>query len=216
MLWILCSLLCCGLIARELLGAWRGDRPDPVYPPYVIVLTLLAAGFAWPPFSTWQFERFLEQKARLLTEGRKVSVHCNTLFDSLFDPEMLAAGHANLESGKIVIQTPWCGVLRSYLDAPEDADGEAIFSLSLFTHEVMHIRGERNEAATECQAIQYYARMARLLGVPGGLADAHAQHNYREIYLVHRSNAGDNFRHYFSSECAPGKALDLRLSDSVW
>jgi hypothetical protein len=215
MLWILFSVFFCALAVREIFGAGRAERSEPIYVPYLILVLLLALGFAWPPFNTWRFERLLEEKAGLLAEGRPVSVHCNTLFDTMLDRNMLAAGHANPRTGEIVFQKPWCDVLRDYLDAPERADDRQIVALNLFTHEVMHIRGEMNEAATECQAVQYNVRAARLLGVPAPLAKAHARHYYTALYS-RRGKVGGYSGVYFSKQCASGAALDLALPDSTW
>jgi hypothetical protein len=215
MLWILASLFFCALAVREVFGAGRGQRSEPVYVPYLVLVLLLAVGFAWPPLSTWRFERFLEEKAMLLAEGKPVSVHCNTLFDTMFDRNMLAAGHANPSTGEIVFQKPWCDVLRDYLDAPARADDRQIVSLNLFTHEVMHIRGEMNEAVTECQSVQHNLRAARLLAVPDALARAHARHYYEKLYAM-RGQVGGYSGMYFSDQCGPGKSMDLNLPDSTW
>ena len=157
----------------------------------------------------------LERQALILTEGRPVSFHCNTLLDTMFDRNSLAAGHANPETGDIVFQKPWCDVLRDYLDDPEDADDRELASLNLFTHEAMHIRGELNEAATECQSVQRNHRAARLLGVGAALADAHAIRYFRDVYAL-RERSGAFSATYHSTECRPGGALDERLTDAVW
>jgi hypothetical protein len=215
MFWLLGALLFCALIVRELASAWRTDRPDPIYPPYLILLAALAAACAWPVVSMWRFERFLEEKAMLLTDGKPVSVHCNTVVDTMFDRHQLAAGHANPATGDIVFQTPWCDVLRDYLDDPASAEDRQIVSLNLFTHEAMHIRGELNEATTECQSVQYNHRAARLLGVPDALAKAHAQRYYTVLYAS-RGQIGGYAGMYFSDRCASGRDMDLGLPDSTW
>jgi hypothetical protein len=215
MLWILCSLLFCGLALREIFGFGQGGRTEPIYWPYLMLVMALAAACAWPPLSTWRFERFLEGKAMLLVDGKPVSVHCNGVFDTMFDRNMLAAGHANPQTGEIVFQSPWCDVLRDYLDDPQRADDEQIASLNLFTHEVMHIRGELNEAVTECQSVQYNLRMARMLGVPDALAKAHARRYYETLYAM-RGQVGGYSGMYFSDQCGPGKPMDLALPDSSW
>lgn len=215
MLWLLLSSLFVYLAIRELRAPWHREHPQRIYPPYLLLVCALALAFAWPPVSTWRFERFLESTARVLSDGRPVSVHCNTLFDTMLDPNALAAGHADPRTGRIVLQKPWCGVLRDYLAAPEDADGRAIHSLNLFTHEVMHVRGILDEAITECHAVQYNRQMAELLGVTPELAREHAQRYYREGYAM-RARVGGLAGAYYSPECAPGRALDLRLPNSTW
>jgi hypothetical protein len=215
MLWMALSLAFVWLALRELCSPWDRHHPQPVHPPYLLLVCALAVGFAWPPVSTWRFERFLESKGRVLAEGRPVSVHCNTLLDTMLDPNALAAGHANLATGRIVLQKPWCSTLRDYLDDPAAADERRIQSLNLFTHEVMHVRGLLDERVTECHAVQYNRRMAELLGVPAPLALEHARRYYRESYTL-RAQVGGLAGSYHSPECAQGRALDLRLPDSIW
>jgi hypothetical protein len=215
MLWIALSLAFASLAVRELHSPWRRDHPQPIHPPYLLLVSAIAVAFAWPPVSTWRFERFLESRARVLSDGRPVSVHCNTLLDTMLDPNALAAGHANPRTGRIVLQKPWCSTLRDYLDDPERADDRGLHSLNLFTHEVMHVRGILDERITECHSVQYNRRMAELLGVPAPLARTHALRYYREGYAM-RAQVGGLAGAYFSAECAPGRALDLRLPDSTW
>lgn len=215
MLLTLCALFFSWLAVREIFGGVRSDRPDPIFLPYLLLVSALAIACAWPPLSAWRFERFLEEKAMLLTEGKPATVHCNTLFDTMFDGQQLAAGHANPITGEIVFQKPWCSHLRDYLDDPEAADEREINSLNLFTHEAMHIRGEMGEAVTECQAVQRNYRAARLLGVPDAVAKGAALRYYTQLY-AQRQSSGAHAAKYYSSECAPGKALDERLPDSTW
>ena len=46
----------------------------------------------------------------------------------------------------------------------------------------MHIRGERNEALTECEAVQRNYRSAKLLGVPDATARKNALDYYNFAY----------------------------------
>jgi hypothetical protein len=215
MLMTLCAIFFGWLAVREIFGRFRTDRPEPIYVPYLLLVSALAIACAWPPLSAWRFERFLERNAMRLTDGKPVSVHCNTVLDTMLDRHSLYAGHANPTTGEIVFQKPWCGHLRQYLSDPQGAGEREIASLNLFTHEAMHIRGEMNEAATECQAVQRNYRAARLLGVPDAQAKVSAQRYYTEIY-ARRRNSGVFSASYHSDECAPGRALDERLPDSTW
>ncbi|VWX58729.1 conserved hypothetical protein [Burkholderiales bacterium 8X] len=221
MLWLLVSLFFCWLIWREFRlrrVARRGyDRPidTPVSKPYIAALLVLALLFAWTPFKYWRFERFLSAKASLLADGKRAVVHCNTVFDTFFDRETLAAGHANPLTGQIVLQHPYCGELMDFIDSPARPQPKGIVSLNIFTHESMHIRGELNEALTECQSVQRNARAAVLLGVPEVFARKAATEYYQRYYL--RRVGGEGFNAvYASDQCAPGKAMDERLADSTW
>ena len=191
------------------------SRPIPVSKPYLAVVLTLAVLFAWPPVHTWHFERFLSAKAIELADNHRAKVHCNTVWDTMLDTEMFAAGHASPDSGEIGLQQPWCGTLRSYLRHPSRASQEELWSLAMFTHESMHVRGELNEARTECEAVQRNYRAAKLLGVPDAIAKRNALDYYNHLYKARRDE-GIMQAEYYSEECAPGKAMDEHLSDSTW
>ena len=219
MLWILAALFFAWCAFREIrasIVAPAGfDFPRPIFKPYLALVLGLAAAFAWPPLHTRYFQWHLSVKATQLADDHPAKVHCNTLFDTMLDPEMLASGHANPRTGKIVIQKPWCSTLMAYLRHPARASHEELDSLDLFTHESMHIRGELNEARTECQAVQRNYRAARLLGVSDPIARRNALDLYR-INYQQRGQIGGMQGAYYSDQCAPGKAMDEHLSDSTW
>ena len=219
MLWILISLFFFWCAFREVRGsivAPNGyDFPQPVSRFYLALVLGLAVAFAWPTVHRWYFQWFLSVKATELADNHRAKVHCNTTFDTMLDPAMLAAGHANPLTGEIGIQKPWCDTLMSYLAHPARATDLEIVSLDIFTHESMHVRGEMNEALTECQAVQRNYRAAKLLGV----SDATAKQNALDIYNINyqlRGTIGGMQAAYYSDECAPGKAMDERLVDSTW
>jgi hypothetical protein len=219
MLWMLASVFFSWCAFREYLGSITPrpgyDSPMPITKPYFALVLALAVLCAWPPFHTWHFERFLSEKATELADGRRAKVHCNTLVDTMFDTEMLAAGHANPATGVIAFQSPWCGTLMSYLSHPGRADARELFAMGMFTHESMHVRGEMNEAKTECQAVQRNYRAAKLLGVSDSIAKQNALDYYNNFYKG-RGDLGILQAAYYSQECAPGKSWDEHLSDSTW
>ena len=219
MLFLLASLFFLGCAFREVRASMVApagfDLPQPVYKPYLIAVLALAALFAWPPLHRWHFEGFLSAKATELADNHRARVHCNTVFDTMLDPEMLAIGHADPRSGKIGIQHPWCSRLMAYLRHPGRANEEELWSLGMFTHESMHVRGELNEAITECEAVQRNYRAARLLGVPDDIARRNALYYYNVLYK-RRATIGGMQTAYYSDQCAPGKAMDEHLSDSSW
>jgi hypothetical protein len=219
MLWILASLFFLWCAFREIhasIVAPSGfDSPRPIYKPYLAIVLVLAVLFAWPPLHRWHFEHFLSARATELADDHPARVHCSTVVDTIFDPEMLSGGHADPRTGRIVIQPPGCGTLSSYLHHPDRASEQELWSLGLFTHESMHVRGQLDEALTECEAVQRNYRAAKLLGVPDRIAKENAL-DYFNIIYKRRSTLGPMQSQYFSAECAPGKAMDEHLSDSTW
>lgn len=219
MLWILISAFFawCGFreIRTSIVAPPEYSQPQPISKPYLAIVLALAALFAWRPVHIWHFERFLSEKATELADNHSAKVHCNTVWDTMLDTEMLASGHANIQTGEIGLQHPWCDTLRSYLNHPERANEDELWSLAMFTHESMHVRGEHNEARTECEAVQRNYRAAKLLGVSDGTARKNALDYYNILYQE-RGAIGGMQAAYYSLECAPGKALDEHLSDSTW
>jgi hypothetical protein len=220
MLWWCLSAFFFWLAAREIYFGFVPRRgfatPNPtISRPYVLTTAVIASALAYMPIRAWQFEQFLTAKAKTLSESDKAFVHCNTFVDSALDTNVFAAGHANPETGRMVFQHPWCDDLREHLKQPDKATLKGIHSVHLFAHEAMHIRGEMNEAKADCQAVQRYERAAMLLGVPERLAKTHGMTNYNGMYKQ-RGAIGGMAGQYYSDECAPGKALDEGLPDSVW
>src|SRR6185312_5666758 len=80
------------------------EVPRPVDEPYLALLLVLAALFAWPPLHRWHFEHFLSARATELADEHRAYVHCNTMLDTMLDSEMLAGAHASPTTGKIAIQ----------------------------------------------------------------------------------------------------------------
>jgi hypothetical protein len=219
MLWILISLFFLFCALREIRSSFVAppgfDLPMPVSKPYLIFVLALAALFAWPTVHRWHFQHFLSEKATELADNHRAKVHCNTMFDTMLDSEMLASGHANPRTGEIGIQKPWCDTLMSYLAHPGRASELEVESLDIFTHESMHVRGEMNEALTECEAVQRNYRAAKLLGVPDEIAKRNALDYYNTTYQM-REKIGGMQGAYYSDQCAPGKTMDEHLSDSTW
>lgn len=190
-------------------------RPSDISKSYVLIALLIASALAYTPWKTMRLERFLTEKARVLSGSNKATVHCNTLLDTALSSMSLSAGYADPETGKIAFQQPWCSVLMKHLKHPEKMDMKGIFSVQMFAHEAMHVRGERNEAVTECQAIQRHYRAALLLGIEPEVARESGL-LYFETKYQDRQRGGHMQTVYYSAECAPGKALDENLEDSTW
>lgn len=204
MLWILITLFFCWLIYNEL----NTDLPKSKL--YLTVLLSLALSCSWPPIHFWYFEHKLNSIAILLSENPSTRVHCNTLFDTVFDEDPGVGGHTDYTDDYIVIQYPLCSTLMDYLNHPYKANIDELTSLNILTHESMHARGEHDESKTECESVQRNFRTAKLLGVPDYIAKENAIAYYKEVYLKRKTGP------YFSEQCAPGKDMDEQLTDSIW
>ena len=176
---------------------------------YIAVFLSLAVLCARPTYNIWQLERLLTSKAALIADRDDVSVKCNSIMDTLFAGKGTSslAGTAYIDTGEIFFENAYCKEFIDYLDDPENASQDGIFSMHVFTHEVMHIKGEKNEQKTDCQAIQRNHKVGELLGVDRAIAIENAKRYYEQMYPSHP---------YFSPECKPKGKMDEKLRDSIW
>ncbi len=209
MFWYLViALLGAWLFARELkrptpFGAARGSFEIG----YLAVTGAMVLGGIGMALAHLNFERTLSVHAREVSGNPAADVHCQSVLETMVDQLPMAVAHANPSTGQIEFKATWCGHLDDYLDDPKNAKGETLWALHVFTHEVMHIRGERNEQVTDCQAYQRNYMMAERLGVPVDIAERHAA----EIY-ANRSR----HKNYFSDQCVRGGRLDEGLPYPPW
>ena len=208
MIWLALGLLFAWLSFRELQHGI--SQPEGITGSNRVLLLIylgLAVMLLWIPGKVWLFESKLTRIAQEISGHPNASVHCNTAFDAMFDNKVNRIGHANPQSGEIVLQVKWCDLLMDYIDNPQSADTQTRYSLMLFTHEVMHIRGELNEQKTECQAIQRNHMVGERLGIPQAIAKRHTRAYFQTDFHRHP---------YYSALCGPGKSMDEQLYNSIW
>jgi hypothetical protein len=207
--------------------AARADQRRVRVASLVVVLVLLVGVLA-AQWSKRANERRLAAVASELA-GRDVSIHCQSFWGELIDisgqsgsvwfdhegaPQdvadlnretckslaRLAAGDADsdLACVEAALQVGSCG-----------RDGDVlVHAVVTLAHESIHLRGERDEAATQCYAVQLTARTAQLLGVLPAQAAAVGRYA-----LARQSNMPAAYQ---SSECRPGGALDLHPETAFW
>jgi len=78
-------------------------------------------------------------------------------------------------------------------------------SLAVLAHEAWHLRGVRNEATTECYALQSGIRVGRRLG----LSDGRARQMMRQQLAENRLRDVATAEYRVTAECRNGGALDL-------
>jgi len=186
-------------------------RPFPYIT--VVVLTVLACASLAPFALRVRLEGRLTTAATELV-GTSVEVRCQS-FGGAFVDIGADLGYVVFDAdGKpeawTLIKRQQCGDLSDYLRSDkEHPTRDQIIAVHVLTHETIHVTGVRNEAETECKAMQLDAGMAALLGAsPQASADLAIAY-WREIYPW----MPDAYR---SEECAPGGALDAGRADAPW
>ncbi len=153
-------------------------------------------------------QRFTTEASRIA--GRKVRVYCDDAY-AFTGVGSDAAGVAFIPRALAFLEPTICRSL--YRIAFEGAIGprsEAAFAVTVLAHEATHLRGVRNEAETECYALQEGVELGRRLGLDASTArDLMVAQRARD--LSDASVARLDYR--LPAECRNGGSLDLRPND---
>ena len=140
---------------------------------------------------------------------RPVEVHCRPSGGKLlgpagdsgsvgFDLEGRPDDFAELTSGV-------CSTLHAYARHAASGDFDVAWSMNALAHESYHLAGVRNEAVTECYALQGVPFVARSLGATADQAEA--------LFWITAGRVRDAMpREYWTRDCYEGGPLDLRPS----
>jgi hypothetical protein len=193
----------------------------------VLAVVCCAAAFlGWRKYETRELEHRLGAIASEIA-GRHVRVHCQGVVGAtldvsaeagsvMFGPDGRPADVTDLkhdvckrlgryphEHGSATFACTTNGT-RCSLDALK-----SLHALQTLAHESWHLAGERDEAVTECNALQTTAWVAEQLGATAAEAQAAAGTVYRQLYPRMPSE-------YQTSECREGRALDRHPESPVW
>ncbi|MEM9602326.1 MAG: hypothetical protein AAGA11_05660 [Pseudomonadota bacterium] len=196
------------LIGREIRRPVPFDAPRGSFSyGYMATLSLCLLVCLGLALSHLRFEAMLTEHARAVSGNPDADVHCQSLLETMLDPLPMAVAHARPDTGQIEFKATWCSHLADHLADPGKAQAEALWAMHVFTHEVMHIRGEMNEQKTDCQAYQRNQAMAERFGIPADIAARNAAAIY-ENRSRHKT--------YYSPQCRPGGVLDEQLPFPPW
>jgi hypothetical protein len=214
--WLGAAALCAAALVA---ARWLGRRHDALGRPRafpvwsVVLLAVAGTAMTTPGVRRELAERRLEAAAGALA-GREVDVECQTLGGAFVDAGAelgyVPFGADGEPEPRTLIKWEPCRDLMAWLRSGKgDPTHEQVVAVHVLSHEAMHMSGIRDEARTECAALQRDARTARLLGATAEQARALAAAYWRRTYP--RMPGG-----YRSAECRPGGALDEGLADGPW
>ena len=190
--------------------------------PVIVVLVIGIGLFAyayrvdrnagWPsvsPAHQAQAERrFTAEAARIA--GHPVTVRCDDGY-AFTGVGSDAAGVAFISRRLAFLQPTICRSLyRIAFQHEVGARDDAAFAITVLAHEATHLRGVRNEAETECYALQEGVELGRRLGLGDGTARA-LMRAQRDQDLSDESVQRLDYR--LPEGCRNGGSLDLRPDD---
>jgi len=179
-------------------SAYRVDRDD---------------GWASVPASerTRAERRFTAESARIAQ--RPVTVRCDDNY-TFTGAGSDAAGVAFIPRSVAYLEPGVCLTLyRLTFDNRVGSRDEAAFAITVLAHEATHLRGVRNEAETECFALQEGVVLGQRLGLTLDTSGALMRHQL-DRDLSDASVARVDYR--LPAECRDGGALDLRPEDPTF
>ena len=189
-------------------------RTVPAFPATTVAVLIALAGEALLP----GIRRHAEEHhlARVASElaGAHVTVHCQSFGQSFVDATSelcyVKFGADGVPEHHTLIKREQCGYLRSYLARHgRHPSLDEIVAVHVLTHESMHMRGETDEAVTECEAVQRDDQTAQLLGATPLEARQLAVTYWRDVYPDMPSG-------YTTPDCRPGGKLDEGIPTSPW
>ena len=152
--------------------------------------------------------RFTAEAGRIA--GRPVRVVCDDSY-TYTGVGSDAAGVAFIPRGLAYLEPTVCRSLyRVAFEHEVGSRDEAAFAITVLAHEATHLRGIRNEAETECAALQEGVRLGERLGLDSATARALMRFQ-RDRDLSDASIARLDYR--LPAECRNDGALDLRPDD---
>jgi hypothetical protein len=187
---------------------------------------LAALGFYLGPHRTLEADEAELAQIATVIAGRDVRVSCPGTLARLTETPaqdgsvLFSAEGTPADEAKLSGET--CSRLRAFLHGGVGGLGcrarhaawplearEAAIAVNVLSHEAWHLAGVRDEAATQCYALQTNADTAMRLGAATADARAIAAFILREVQPVLPTE-------YRSGECYDGGPLDLHPERSSW
>jgi hypothetical protein len=204
------TFLLLGLVAWL---AWLGARAYVFRTRPVVTLAIVLALLV--P-ALWTEVRWLRVQAAATTAVQQLAgtpsarVHCQRALATFLwaGADLGRVEWAEPDRAWLTLET--CQHLGSwYRSDRTDPSLDEVVAVHALTHEAMHVAGDRDEATTECRALQHDARTVVLLGGTTAQGKELATRVAAEVY----PRMPDEYR---TPECRPGGALDLTPNDGSW
>ena len=152
--------------------------------------------------------RFTAESARIA--GHPVTVRCDNSY-AFTGVGSDAAGVAFISRRLAFLEPTICRSLyRIAFEHRVGARDDAAFAITVLAHEATHLRGVRNEAETECYALQEGVELGRRLGLDDSTAGSLMRFQ-RDRDLSDESVQRLDYR--LPEDCRNGGSLDLRPDD---
>jgi len=187
---------------------------------------LAALGFYFGPHRNLEADEAELAKIAGVIAGRDVGIACPGTLGTLTEVSAQDGSVVFSSDGKPAdearLSGDTCKTLRSFLHGGVSGLGclvqhggcplevrEAAIAVNVLSHEAWHLAGVRDEAATQCYALQTNAYTAIRLGASGDEARAISGFILREVQPALPAD-------YRTRDCHDGGPLDLNPDEAFW
>ncbi len=147
-------------------------------------------------------DRFSEEASAIA--GKQVTIRCDESRD--FVGAVQHADGVALVGGDRAYLTPErCYDLYRLAFEDEVTSSQTARAVAVLAHEAWHLRGVRDEATTECYALQSGVQLGQRLG----LSEGTARQMMRQQLVENRLRGASSFEYVVPPDCRNGGALDL-------
>ena len=147
-------------------------------------------------------ERFSVEASRVA--GKEVGIYCDESRDFVGAVQH-ADGVAEVGGERAYLTPEICHDLYRLAFDDEVRGSRTGRALAVLAHEAWHLRGERDEGATECYALQSGVEVGRRLG----LSEGRARQLMRQQLTENALRGGGSIEYLVPPDCRDGGSLDL-------
>ena len=152
-------------------------------------------------------DRFAQEAS--LVAGKPVTIYCDESGDFVGAVQH-ADGVAEVGGTHAYLTPERCHDLYRLAFDGEVTGSQTGRAIAVLAHEAWHLRGESDEARTECYALQSGVELGQRLG----LSESRARQLMRQQLTENALRGAGSFEYRVSSECRDGGSLDLGPADS--
>lgn len=159
---------CIALLACLLyLMLWRPfikHQKRPIIP-CLLVIAMLGL-FGVPEIQWLSLEHRASIAVAAISGNPNGKLVCQRFGETLLDSKSAIAGYVDWSQPDVaVLKWTQCEQLFKWMKSDKDSPAEdEIYAVHVLTHETIHVSGNRDEASTECMAVDNDSAMAQFLG----------------------------------------------------
>lgn len=192
---------------------WKGVREKEVSAVSVILILMLLVPVGFTELRWQVLQAKGTEVVKEVSQIRTAHLYCQRASEAFFDSHPARFGEVNYDKPEEAwVATGSCQAVFDYMLSPNKSNPplNQIIGIHVLVHEAGHIGGNKDEASTECSAMQKFTLAAVKLGATPDEARSMVDRYYNEVYKL---NADDR---YTSPDCVNGGKMDLNPKSDVF